>query len=464
MPIWATRAKAINAHARHAVMPDQVQGRKVMKVLHLTGWPIPETLAGTEIYVLSLCRALAARRITSEIACLDVKQAGTQSEYAGVVIHRFGSAGTPAQADAVAFSRWLGRIDPDVVHVQAVTEGLGRAEVEAAVAAGYPVVLTTHVPGIVCLRGTMMRYGVAPCDGEMLASRCAACCLQERGLPSWAAQSLMAIPESMRLGLAGLAPRKLATALRRTASVRQQFADVHALFDGCQRVIAVCQWLYDALRINGVPESKLVFSRQAAELPESLQPRRERQPGEPLRVGYIGRYDPIKGVDVIMRAVAALPRESRVSLVLHGTADARYGGAFLARLQAIAAADSRITLGGALPRGELADFFASIDLLAVPSTWLETGPIVVYEAFAHRVPVLGSRLGGIAELVRDGKDGWLVTAGDVTMWQKRLLEIFQCAATLPSLESPPPVLRTWNQAAEEMEAVYRAVAAVPTGL
>jgi glycosyltransferase involved in cell wall biosynthesis len=221
----------------------------------------------------------------------------------------------------------------------------------------------------------------------------------------------------------------------------------------------VCQWLYDALRVNGVPESKLVLSRQAAEAPPSLPPRRQRLPAEPLRVGYIGRYDPIKGVDVLMRAVAALPRECPISLVLYGTAAARDSG-YLARLQTIAAADSRISLAGPLPRGALADFFASIDLLAVPSTWLETGPLVVYEAFAHQVPVLGSRLGGIAELVRDGKDGWLVTAGDVTAWHNKLLEIVEGQATLPLLASPPPASRTWDQVAVEMEAVYRAVAQV----
>jgi glycosyltransferase involved in cell wall biosynthesis len=51
------------------------------------------------------------------------------------------------------------------------------------------------------------------------------------------------------------------------------------------------------------------------------------------------------------------------------------------------------------------------DALVVPSVWLETGPLVVLEAFAAGVPVIGSRLGGIAEMVRDGEDGLLFEAG-----------------------------------------------------
>jgi glycosyltransferase involved in cell wall biosynthesis len=52
------------------------------------------------------------------------------------------------------------------------------------------------------------------------------------------------------------------------------------------------------------------------------------------------------------------------------------------------------------------------DALVVPSVWLETGPLVVLEAFAAGVAVIGSRLGGIAEMVRDGVDGLLFEAGN----------------------------------------------------
>ena len=58
-------------------------------------------------------------------------------------------------------------------------------------------------------------------------------------------------------------------------------------------------------------------------------------------------------------------------------------------------------------------FLSRIDVLAVPSQWLETGPLVVLEAFAAGTPVIGSDLGGIRELVSDGRDGLLVPHDDV---------------------------------------------------
>jgi GT2 family glycosyltransferase len=53
-----------------------------------------------------------------------------------------------------------------------------------------------------------------------------------------------------------------------------------------------------------------------------------------------------------------------------------------------------------------------IDVLVVPSTWIENAPFIIREAFAAGVPVIASNLGGMAEMVRDGVDGLLFPAGD----------------------------------------------------
>ena len=71
-------------------------------------------------------------------------------------------------------------------------------------------------------------------------------------------------------------------------------------------------------------------------------------------------------------------------------------------LRRIASNDHRVRFLDAIPLGEIVSVLAQYDILVVPSQWLETGPLVVYEAFSAGIPVLGSRLGGIAELVRDG--------------------------------------------------------------
>ena len=53
---------------------------------------------------------------------------------------------------------------------------------------------------------------------------------------------------------------------------------------------------------------------------------------------------------------------------------------------------------GAFDRERTADVYAQIDVLVVPSLWLENSPLVIHEAFMAGVPVVGARIGGIADL------------------------------------------------------------------
>jgi hypothetical protein len=55
---------------------------------------------------------------------------------------------------------------------------------------------------------------------------------------------------------------------------------------------------------------------------------------------------------------------------------------------------------------------ADLDVLVVPSKWIENAPFIIREAFAAGVPVVASNLGGMAEMVRHGVDGLLFPAGN----------------------------------------------------
>jgi len=99
------------------------------------------------------------------------------------------------------------------------------------------------------------------------------------------------------------------------------------------------------------------------------------------------------------------------------------------------------------------------DLVAVPSLWLETGPLVVLEAFAAGIPVLGSRLGGIAELVRHGVDGWLAEAGDVRAWQRALRHLVNDPSLLTTLRQGIQPVRTTRDVASETLNLYERVLA-----
>src|SRR5262249_36116494 len=171
------------------------------------------------------------------------------------------------------------------------------------------------------------------------------------------------------------------------------------LMRNVDRIVAVCGWVADVLRTNGIPESKLMLCRQglattrravSASTAHSA-PRRDRA----LRLGYFGRLDRTKGVDILIEALRRAP-VAKVQLAIHGVLQPG-SEAYATQLKRAAAADPRISMKAALPADMVIDAMRDCDFVVVPSRWLETGPLVVLESFAAGIPVLGARLGGIVE-------------------------------------------------------------------
>jgi len=90
--------------------------------------------------------------------------------------------------------------------------------------------------------------------------------------------------------------------------------------------------------------------------------------------------------------------------------------------------------------------------LVVPSQGLETGPLVVLEAFAAGIPVIGSRLGGISELVINGVDGILLNANSGKDWNESPRILIDQLGVLRQLRAgvKPP-----RSVAQDMIAIYR---------
>ena len=87
---------------------------------------------------------------------------------------------------------------------------------------------------------------------------------------------------------------------------------------------------------------------------------------------------------------------------------------------------------GRFDRDDRAAVYDQFDVLVVPSLWLENSPLVIHEAFMAGVPVVGSRIGGIPDLVEEGISGLLVDPGSPEALAQALETL---AADRPRLEA-----------------------------
>jgi D-inositol-3-phosphate glycosyltransferase len=131
---------------------------------------------------------------------------------------------------------------------------------------------------------------------------------------------------------------------------------------------------------------------------------------------FVGRLTPIKGLDTLLRALAALRSDGLAHtrlrlLVVGGTKGDPGDGAQLRRLAQDLGVGAWVDLRGPQPQDALPDYYAAADLCVMPSRYESFG-MVALEAMACGVPVIASRVGGLALTVQDRVTGLLVPEGD----------------------------------------------------
>ncbi len=413
------------------------------------------------MYVRGLAQELAARGYLSAVAA----PASAPSEYVndGVAVYRFAidrrprlelAYGVPDEIAAAGFRAILHNLRPRIVHLHARTAAVSVRLVDAAHDAGASVVFTYHTPTASCARGTMMLFGEQPCDGVIEHKRCTTCALTALGVPKPLAHLAAAVPGALGAGAAAFAGNGKAMSPLRIpgliAAGGKNFLDFIGKVD---HVIAVCQWVREVLERNGVPAEKITLSRQGISKPAKPQPKAAHGRSGPLRIGYFGRIDYAKGPDLLARALKMIPGDNvRIdifSIRQCGGPDRDYDS-----LVTQAQKNRRLRIQPAVAPDRVIGIMAEYDMIAIPSRWLETGPLVALEAFAAGVPVLGANLGGIAELVRDGVDGVLVTPNDAAAWAATIRRLAENRDVVDGLRAGIVPPRTMDAAADDMAKIY----------
>jgi D-inositol-3-phosphate glycosyltransferase len=138
-------------------------------------------------------------------------------------------------------------------------------------------------------------------------------------------------------------------------------------------------------------------------------------------VAFVGRIQPLKGPDILLRAAAKLPR---VHIVVAGgpSGSGLTAPDGLVRLADELGISAWVTFLPPQSRDDLARLFQAADLVAVPS-YSESFGLVALEAQACGTPVVAAAVGGLPVAVRDGVSGMLVSGHDVDQWARAIDEL-----------------------------------------
>jgi len=261
---------------------------------------------------------------------------------------------------------------PDVAHAHNIYHHISPAIFSTLKDAGIPVVMTAHDLKLACPSYKMLRDGriCEDCKGgrihNVVVNRC--------------------VKGSLPLSAVVFAE----TLLHRTLGLYRDRVD---------RIVVPSRFYRDKLIEWGWPAERLVHIPNFVDV--------DRFPADWTEGDYVvfaGRLAPEKGIATLIRAAARAKRK----LVIAGTGPEEEALRTLAQ-----STGADVTFAGYLSGEKLFRLIGESMGLVLPSEWYENAPISLLEAYALGRPVIGTAIGGIPEMIREGETGLTATAGSV---------------------------------------------------
>jgi glycosyltransferase involved in cell wall biosynthesis len=203
--------------------------------------------------------------------------------------------------------------------------------------------------------------------------------------------------------------------------VEKAFSDLKNIIDLVDIFISPSHTLRNFFISQGVPKEKIIYSKYGFDKSKIEFKRKSFKIGDKIKFGFMGRVIPTKGIKVLTEVFSDLENET---LNIYGNIGAEKR--FLE--------SKNIIFKGGYKNEDISEVLKDIDVLIVPSTWLENAPLVIQEAFLSGIPVITSNIGGMAELVQNRKNGFLFEVGNSKDLKRVIAEISKNPKVLNSLE------------------------------
>ncbi|SEO95086.1 glycosyltransferase family 4 protein [Paenibacillus sp. OV219] len=406
------------------------QVKRPLSILYVVHAFYPEAYTGTEKFVLNMARTMQNKGHRVKVVTYSLEPVQQFPEALGEVAFRsYIYEGVPViayrhkQLDLKFPSFELGNADllqfaehmllaekPNLVHFGHAMRGMEWMQNCVNMRIKYVVTLTDF--WFLCPKSTLLQNNESLCIGPAGGSNCSVHCL---------------IP-----------------------NVEQRIAGHVPLLQAASKVLSPSETVAQLFRTN-LPGFKVDVLPHGIQYEHIQVNQRTYGPDDAITLLYAGSLNPHKGVHLILQAMAHVPSE-RLRLKLYGSGPEYY----TEQLQLAAQQDVRVNFCGLYTEQEIGQVYQDADVAIVPSIWYENYPLALHDAIACQVPIIASNIGGMAEKIKDGHNGFTFRVGDAQHLAERITAIVQQPQLLNGLKAnlAQQQLPAVNQEADQYEQIY----------
>jgi glycosyltransferase involved in cell wall biosynthesis len=293
------------------------------------------------------------------------------------------------------FMQYLDLIKPDLVHFNVIEYQLTISVLDCCRIAGIPAIMTMHNPYLLCPSVRLLIKNEHYCYNELCIPGNPTHCIIHRCAGKSLAKSLV-------------------------STIEYTYRKIFRNLDVIRYFIVPSEELKRLAITSGISESRIVVIRNFVDesyfkaIPEA---------NNNNYFIYAGRLSPEKGVDLLIKAMRYVSPEIHLKII--GT------GNELEKLKSMTRDYnlSNITFTGFMPPESLQEEYKNCLACILPTVGFENAPLNVLEAFSYGKPVIGSKLGGIPELIEEGVTGYLFEPGNALELSEKITTTYASPET-----------------------------------
>lgn len=417
----------------------------------------PDTKAGTEIYVLNLAKGLQQSGFDVYVVAAStfIEQNITNYKYEGIDVYRFkvpksettqklNGIGKPSGIET--FNMLLDLLKPDFLHIHSFSRALNSFHLQLTHQKGINTVFTSHLSGLFCIKGDFLYLDNYQCNGKTNRYKCLKCFIFSK-------------TKNITLSTIGgltLDILNFATPLRYLKPsvniINNKKKELKRLNKNADAIISLAKWYDDVYKINGF--SNTVVVKQGIDTKIFKKENFLEKENQKLKISFIGRNVYSKGLHLLVDVFKRINFENYYLRIIALPGNIKdYNDENCENIRNLKNCEYHESLS----HSEINKILEDTDLLCLPSISGEMAPLVILEAYAHKVPVLGSSFPAIAEMIEDGKTGIIFENNHINDLEEKLRYILDNPQKIRDMKNNIKLVNSFDRVIEEHLKIYKSL-------